>query len=78
MFLWASLGSLTYFIFILSESGYGYLFSSFSSGSCTNLLLGENGFPLFSVFPSLPCYCYCPCTVCNQYCIVCNINNGDI
>jgi hypothetical protein len=52
VFLWASLGSLSWFIFVSLESGSGILFSSFPSGSCTNLLLGENGFHLFSVFPS--------------------------
>jgi hypothetical protein len=36
------------------ESGSENLFSSFPSGSCTNFLLWETGFPVFSVFLSLP------------------------
>jgi hypothetical protein len=38
-------------VYLLLESGSGYLFFSFHSGSCTNLLLGGKWFPSFFHLP---------------------------
>jgi hypothetical protein len=40
VFLWASLGSLVWFIFVLLEYESGYLFSLFRSKSCSTLFFG--------------------------------------
>jgi hypothetical protein len=53
VFLWAMLGSFASFIFVLLESGTGYLFSSFSSGPVLSYSEGENGFHTFFIFPPL-------------------------
>jgi hypothetical protein len=52
LFLWASLGSLASFIFVLLESRTGYPFPSFPYESCIKLCLGEEWFPSFFIFPS--------------------------
>jgi hypothetical protein len=53
VFLWASLGSLASFFFVLLGSGIGYLFSSFPSESCIKLFFGGEWFSFLFVFPSL-------------------------
>jgi hypothetical protein len=54
LLLWASLGSLALFIFVLLESGSGYLFSSFLSESCTNLFWEGEWFPSLFHLPIFP------------------------
>jgi hypothetical protein len=53
VFLWASLGSLS-FIFVLLESGIGYPFSSFPSESCIKLFWGVDWFPSHLLHPIVP------------------------
>jgi hypothetical protein len=53
LFLWALLGSLALFVFVLLESGTGYLFSSFPSNLVLNYFGGDNGFHPFFFFPML-------------------------
>jgi hypothetical protein len=54
MFLWALLGSLASFIFVLLESGTGYPFYSFPSESCINLFFGGEWFPSLFHLPIAP------------------------
>jgi hypothetical protein len=54
MFLWASLGSLVSFTFVLFKSETGYLFSLFPSQSCINLFLGGEWFPFPFHLPITP------------------------
>jgi hypothetical protein len=65
LFLWASLGSLAQFIFVLLKSVTGYPFSSFPSESCINLFLGGECFPSLFHLPIAPLCAICPWSVCN-------------
>jgi hypothetical protein len=52
VYLWASLGYLVLFIFVLLGSGTGYLFSSFPFASCIKIIFfEESGFHHFFFFP---------------------------
>jgi hypothetical protein len=54
MLVWASLGSLASFIFVLLESGAGHPFSYFHSESCIKLFWEGEWFPSLSHLPITP------------------------
>jgi hypothetical protein len=63
----------------LLESGSEYLFSSFPSGPCTNLLLGGNWFPSFFHLPIITLAIDTVPVLCAiKYFLACNNNNCDI
>jgi hypothetical protein len=73
------LGSLAVFIFVLLASGYEYLFSSFPSGSCTDLLLVGKWFHSFFRLPLIALAVVTLPELCAiKYFLACNNNSGDI
>jgi hypothetical protein len=60
------------------ESVSGYPFSSFPSGSCTDLLLGGKWFPSCFCLPNIAlAITTVPILGITPYCLACNNNNGD-
>jgi hypothetical protein len=63
----------------LLESGSEYLFSSFPSGSCTNLFLVGNRFPCFFCLAIIALGIVTVPVLCTiKYFLACDNNNGDI
>jgi hypothetical protein len=75
------MGVIVYFEIVylnLLESGSWYLFSSFPSGSCSNLLFVGKQFPSFFRLPIIVLATdTVPVLYVIQYCLACN-NTGDI